>query len=361
MSEEDASEKTFDPTPQKLQDARRQGDVVRSADLNVFASYAALMIVAVGLGGWSLLSLGEHLMVFWDQADSFDRQSIRGAAPVYGTIFLWVGLSILPWFLIPAIFVLIAIWVQKSLVFAPEKLTLRLDRIDPFKNAGQKFGRSGLFEFAKSFAKLVIIAIILGVFLQAHIERVIRTQEMDIRPAIVEMLRMIVEFLSLLVVISLVIGAADFLWQRMEFMRRNKMTRKELMDDMKRSEGDPHMKSQRRQRAMEIASQQMMADVRKADVIIVNPTHYAVALKWDRAAKRAPACVAKGVDEVAAQIRKVAMEEGVPIHPDPPTARALHKSLKIGQEISTEHYQAVAAAIRFAERMRRVAKERRGY
>ncbi len=361
MSEEDASEKSFDPTPQKLQEARRQGDVVRSTDLNVFASYAALLIVAVAGGGWSLLSLGEHLEIFWDQTDSFDRQSIGGSGPVFGATFLWIGLSILPWFVVPSILVLVVIAVQRSLVFAPEKLVFKLDRINPIKNAGQKFGRSGLFEFVKSFVKLIVISIILGIFLSSNVERVIRTQDMDVRPAIAEMLRLLVEFLSLLVIITLIIGAVDFLWQRMEFMRRNRMTRKELMDDMKRTEGDPHLKAQRRRRAIEAASRQMMADVRKADVVVVNPTHYAVALKWDRAAKRAPVCVAKGVDEVAAQIRKAAAEAGVPIHPDPPTARALHKALKIGEEISTEHYKAVAAAIRFAERMRRLAKERRGY
>lgn len=361
MSEEEAAERSFDPTPQKLEEARRKGDVVRSADLNVAAGYAALLVVAVAGGGWSLLSLGEHLMIFWDQANSFDQQSIRGAGPVYGATLLWVGLSVLPWFLVPAIFVLIVIAVQRSLVFAPEKLAPQLSRIDPIKNAGQKFGRSGLFEFFKSFVKLVIIAVILGLFLSGHVQRVLSTQAMEVRPAIAEMLRMLVEFLALLVVTALVIGAADYLWQRMEFLRRNRMNRKELMDDMKRSEGDPHMKAQRRQRGMEIASKQMIAEVGKADVVVVNPTHYAVALKWDRAAKRAPVCVAKGVDEVAARIRAAAIEAGVPIHPDPPTARALHKALDIGDEISTEHYQAVAAAIRFAERMRRIARERRGY
>jgi flagellar biosynthetic protein FlhB len=136
------------------------------------------------------------------------------------------------------------------------------------------------------------------------------------------------------------------------------MTRKELTDEMKQSEGDPHIKAQRRQKAIEIATKQMIADVAKADVVIVNPTHYAVALKWERGAKRAPLCVAKGVDEVAARIREVAAEAGVPIHSDPPTARALYAAVDIGQEIHPDHYRPVAAAIRFAEKMRRRSRER---
>ncbi|MGB8814338.1 MAG: EscU/YscU/HrcU family type III secretion system export apparatus switch protein, partial [Paracoccaceae bacterium] len=125
------------------------------------------------------------------------------------------------------------------------------------------------------------------------------------------------------------------------------------------SEGDPHAKAQRRQRGYDIATNKMLADVATADVIVVNPTHYAVALKWDRTAKRAPICVAKGVDEIAARIRERAAEAGVPIHRDPPTARALHASVELGQEIRPEHYRAVAAAVRFAEAMRRRAKGRK--
>ena len=136
------------------------------------------------------------------------------------------------------------------------------------------------------------------------------------------------------------------------------MTRQELLDEMKQSDGDPHVKGQRRRRAEAIATQRMLADVPKADVVIVNPTHYAVALRWDRGSGRAPVCVAKGVDEVAARIREAASLAGVPIRSDPPAARALHASVDLGQEILPEHFAAVAAAIRFAETMRAKARRR---
>jgi flagellar biosynthesis protein FlhB len=135
------------------------------------------------------------------------------------------------------------------------------------------------------------------------------------------------------------------------------MSRKDLTDEMKDSEGDPHVKGQRRQRAQDIATNQMLADVSGADVIIVNPTHYAVALKWKRGARTAPICVAKGVDEIAAQIRARAAEHGIPIHSDPPTARAIHAAVEIGAPIQAEHFKAVAAAIRFAEAMRSKARK----
>ncbi|MEL6420660.1 MAG: EscU/YscU/HrcU family type III secretion system export apparatus switch protein, partial [Pseudomonadota bacterium] len=126
----------------------------------------------------------------------------------------------------------------------------------------------------------------------------------------------------------------------------------------KDAEGDPHLKQERRSRAQAIAAAQMMVDVPNADVIIVNPTHYAVALKWQREPGTAPVCVAKGVDEIAHKIREIANEAAVPIHSDPPTARAVHELVDVGEEIRAEHYQAVAAAIRFADLMRE--KVRRG-
>ena len=152
------------------------------------------------------------------------------------------------------------------------------------------------------------------------------------------------------------IGVVDFLWQRHALMQRNRMTRQEMLDEMKDSEGDPHTKAQRRQRGQEIAMNQMLADVAKANVVIVNPTHYAVALKWQRGARTAPILVAKGVDEVARKIRERAAEHGVPIHSDPPTARAIHASVDLGKPIRPDQYRAVAAAIRFAQAMRTRAK-----
>ncbi|MFT3687643.1 EscU/YscU/HrcU family type III secretion system export apparatus switch protein [Paenirhodobacter sp.] len=361
MSEQEAAEKEFEPTPHKLAEARKKGDLVRSQELAVAASYIGFLVVAFALGGRSLMRFGEREMVLLDQADRLSQQMLGGGAAAPGALLGTIGITVLPWFIGPAVLVILVLVAQRAIVVAPDKIMPKLSRINPIANAGQKFGRSGMFEFFKSFVKLMLIATILGWFLTTRVERIVRTQNMAPEPALIEMFDLLLGFAVIMAVVAAAMGAIDYFWQRMEFLRRNKMSRKELTDEMKHSDGDPHMKQQRRQRAMEIASRQMMADVPKADVVIVNPTHYAVALKWDRAAKRPPVCVAKGVDEIAAKIRALAMESGVPIHPDPPTARALHAALDIGEEIHPEHYRTVAAAIRFSERMRRLARERRGY
>jgi len=134
------------------------------------------------------------------------------------------------------------------------------------------------------------------------------------------------------------------------------MSYQDIKDEHKNSEGDPHTKQQRQRRGQEIATNRMLLDVPDADVIIVNPTHFAVALKWEKQPGTAPECVAKGTDEVAAKIREVAATNGVPIHRDAGTARAIYATVEIGQEIEVKHYKAVAAAINFAETIRKKSK-----
>lgn len=359
MSEEDDSEREFDPTPHKLEEARRKGDIVRSSEITVAAAYGGILLASLALGGRALIAFGDQAMVLLDQADGLSRQMLGGGSAVAaGVVARMLGPAML-WLLAPAVLVLLALLAQRAIVVAPDKIMPKLSRIDPLGNARQKFGRTGLFEFLKSFVKLVVIAVILARFLSGKVAQIIATQEMGVQIAVGEMLRMLLDFLTLLAVIAVVIAAIDYLWQRAEFLRRNRMTRKELMDEMKQSEGDPHIRQQRRQKAIAIATRQMISEVAKADVVVVNPTHYAVALQWQRGSGRAPVCVAKGVDEIAARIREVAQKSAVPIHSDPPTARALYATIDIGEEIRPEQYRAVAAAIRFAEKMRARAKGRR--
>jgi len=359
MSEEDDESREFDPTPQKIEQARKRGDLVRSAEVTVAAVYGGIVIAALAFGQASLERFGTLSSVMLDQADTLSTEFLHGgSSPMLGGLLWQVTLALAPWVVIPAVVVLLALIAQRAIVFAPDKVMPKGNRIDPITNFGQKFGRIGLFEFLKSFVKMVVIAFILGKFLMRELPAILLTQRMDAPMVSSLVAQLIVEFLLLMLLLAGVIAAIDYLWQQMQFLRRNRMTRKELMDEMKQSEGDPHVKSQRRQKAIEIATRQMVSEVAKADVVIVNPTHYAVALKWERGAKRAPVCIAKGVDEIAARIREVASESGVPIHSDPPTARMLYANVEIGDEIKPEHYRPVAAAIRFAEKMRRRSRER---
>lgn len=360
MSGEDGGEREHEATRKKLDDARGRGELVRSADLGVAAGYGGFLLVAAGLGGPALRSFGEGGIAMIERAGGLAGPGLAaGTATIFGAA-LAATLPVLPFFAMPALAVIAAVFAQRAWIFAPDKLMPKLSRIDPVRAAGQKFGREGLFEFAKSTAKLLLVSLLLGVFLTTRLPRILMAQGQDPSLAVADLLRMIVEFLFLVLISAAVLGVLDYLWQRHEHLRRNRMSRQELMDEIKQSEGDPHMRGLRRQRAEAIATNRMLSDVPKADVVIVNPTHYAVALRWDRAGGRAPVCVAKGVDEIAARIREAAATAGVPIHSDPPTARALHATIEIGREVRPEHYAPVAAAIRFAERMRQRARARSG-
>lgn len=354
---DDDTEKTHEATQHKLDEARKKGEMARSADLNTAGSYAGFLLAALAVGATSLQQVASSLMVLIDQSDDLAALIFSGAAaaPVGGLMGA-IAMGLLAWFLIPATMALLSVIAQRSFVVAPSKLAFKASRINPIENAKNKYGPSGLFEFAKSFAKLVLYSAILGTFLAYRISEMAGALHGEPQIVGALMARMIVEFMFVVLLVSIAIGAVDFIWQRHDHLRRNRMSHKEVQDEHKQNEGDPHMKQKRRQRGMQIASEHMMADVPGADVVIVNPTHFAIALKWSRTPGSAPTCVAKGVDHVALAIRDLAFEHGVPVRHDPPTARALHATTEIGDEIDASHYRAVAAAIRFAETMRRRAK-----
>ena len=355
MSEDDG-DKSYEPSQKRLEEARKRGEIPKSADLSTAAAYAGFVLVGLVGGGSLLQRFGQTGLVLLDQPERLAPLLFGSApAPVAGMAAGFITAA-LPLFLVPMLAVLLAIFAQRAVHFAPEKLAVKWSRISPLATARQRFGRDGLFEFFKSFAKLLIVALILGMHLSNNAADILASLALQPAQNVALMLKLLLHFMVLVVITTTVFGVFDYIWQRMQHRRRNMMSRKDLTDEMKDSEGDPQVKHRRRQRAHEIATNRMLQDVAQADVVMVNPTHYAVALKWSRKGCAAPICVAKGLDEVAARIRATAAEAGVPIQSDPPTARAIYASVEIGQQIRPEHYHAVAAAIRFAEAMRKRRK-----
>lgn len=346
MSEEE-NDKPFDPSEQRLRQAREKGDIPRSTEVSTALGYAgaflALVMAAPPLiERWLVrvgttaedAAAGTGLGAGWSLA----------AAAAAGTL----GLMLLP-----AALVLVGLIAQKGLLFTPANLAMKGSRINPFGNAKQRFGPKGLVTFLISLTKVSLAAaggwLMFGAMLPWLADAAFLREQQWV-PGLGTIITWV---LGLAVGVTLAIAGADILWKRLEYMRRHRMSRKEAEDEHKESEGDPHFKALRRQRAVGIAMSTMLADVERADVVIVNPTHYAVALEWKRGSGRAPVCLAKGTDEVAARIRERAREHKVPIWSDPPCARALHAATRIGDEIPVEQFAAVAAAIRFSEAMRR--------
>lgn len=357
QGEDDGAEKSFDPTPEKLRKAREEGQIPKSNDLNAATGYLAILLLTVTLGGASISQAAEALMAMLSNAPELSRIMFEGnQQPIMGPALLAVAVPLSLWFAVPAIMVLLNLIAQQAIAITPKNLMPKLSRISILSNAKNKFGRNGLFEFAKSITKMLVYCVIAWLFLRSRAESLIGSLRFEPNQVAAMMGWVIGDLMIYIVLTAFVIGGIDFFWQRAEHHRKNMMTHKEMRDEQKDSEGDPEFKQHRRQRGQEIALNSMLADVPDADVVIVNPTHYAVALSWDRASREPPKCVAKGVDEIAARIREIATENGVPIHSDPPTARTLHAMLEIGDNIQHEHFVAVAAAIRFADEMRKRAR-----
>lgn len=357
MSEQDAGDRDHAPTPKKLEEARRRGDVPRSADLASAFALAGFLVALMATGPLVVNQLGALSAALLGQADRLaDGLLVAGGGP--GGIILAVAGATSPLFLLPAIGAVLGHLIQRGWTFTPANLVPQLSRVSMFSNLRQRLGPSGLVEFVKSLAKAGLVIGVAVTLIRGRLDDFVGTAHLPAGAVSLYLAAQLRDFAVAVVVLTLAIGIGDSLWQNLRFLLRNRMTRKEIMDELKDAEGDPHARSQRRQRGQDLAMNQMLAEVPRADVVIVNPTHYAVALRWDKSRGSAPVCVAKGVDEVAARIRAAASEAGVPIRHDPPTARAIHATVDIGAQIHPDHYRAVAAAIRFAEAMRRRARRR---
>lgn len=359
MSEgqDEGQEKSHLPTQRKLEKSREQGETAYSAEVTTAATYLALFVAVLIAGGWMASKAGEAMISFHRNPEAVSAMLMSPAGKnfvmeVIGALFIAIG----PLFALLAVATIVSLTAQRAVVFAPNKIMPKLNRLSVIDNAKQKYGPNGLGEFVKSMAKITaIIAILLFAFKDRFLE-LPGLAAMPVQATGPILLRETIFFLGLITAVATGIAALDMPWKKYRHEKKLMMSFEEIKKESRETEGDPTLKGARQERAREIATNRMMLDVPKANVVIVNPTHYAVALQWDRHQGGAPVCVAKGVDKIAASIRAAASEAGVPIKRDPPTARSIHALVEIGDEIRKEHYAAVAAAIHFADDVRKKAK-----
>lgn len=348
-----AGDKPYAASQRKIEDARKKGNIPRSTDLNTTAAYAGLVLVCLMWGQDVMLNFGSMMVGFFsDRVWAATEMRDGTTTALMSGQFRGIVGAILPIFAVPMVLVLVSLAGQRAFVFHAGNLEPKLSRLSFIENAKKKYGRKGLFEFFKSFLKLSLYTIALILYVATHRDRIAPSSQLEAGQIVILLGELGIGFLVVALLISGILGVLDYSFQYAEHQRSLRMTHKEVMDELKNSEGDPTLKQKRRQRGLEIASSQMLQDVADADVVIVNPEHYAVALQWARLPGTAPVVVAKGVDEIAATIREIANDNNVPIYREPPTARLLYATVEVGEEIEPDHYQAVAAAIRFAEAMR---------
>ncbi|PHR56096.1 MAG: flagellar biosynthesis protein FlhB [Robiginitomaculum sp.] len=351
MAEEDSGqEKSLEASEQKLRKAREKGDVVQSTELNTVMMYIGTCLAILMLGGMvskGVLTLLSSMLEYPERyANGFTRAE---GDELRNWFFGSVSMRIMPFFAIPAAFVIVSMFAQQSITFSGSKIKPKLSNLSPVSNAKKKYGPGGLGEFIKSFAKLMVILVIAGFFFYKEYEILPAYVGMSAKLLPGLMAEKMLELMLYVIIGAAAIAAIDYPAKFMRHRIKQRMTLQEARDENKESEGDPHMKAHRRRRAHEIVNTTMLQDVTSASVVIVNPTHYAVALLWDRESGEAPKCVAKGVDHMAFRIRERAKISDVPIYENPPCARALFATTEIGDIIPREHYAAVAAAIHYAD------------
>jgi flagellar biosynthetic protein FlhB len=349
----DPESKTEEATPRKLEDARKKGDVAKSMDVGSAASLLGAAAVLLGAGGYFATSMAEQLLPFIASPHAMIGGLEAGAGVEIGAQALW---AITPF--LGAVMLATIIGgaggnlAQSGLLFTSEKMKPQWERVSPMAGFKRIFGPDGLVQFVKTFLKLLAVGAICWFVLKPHVRELENLAAMS-PAAILPFARDLAIALmsSALVFLSFTAGA-DYLWQRFRFAERMKMTKEELKEDYKQSEGDPHVKAKLKQIRAQRSRQRMMQNVPTATVIVTNPTHYSVALRYEKG-DAAPVCVAKGVDALALRIREVAREHSVPIVENVPLARALYAAVDVDETIPREHFEAAAKVIGFVLQGRR--------
>lgn len=341
---EDESQKTEEPTQQRLKDARKKGDVAKSQEIpGWFVLASGLALVGFLLPAMAS-NLAGTLQVFFAQSHVFTVDSPGLMDLLSDTVWSVMAAVGFPIMLL-VVAGLAGHLVQSGLLFTTEKIKPEINKVNPFEGFKKTFGPQGLANFLKGIGKMVLVAAAAFIVIYPKREILAGLPAVDLTSMLPIIRQSAIELLIAALIVYAVIAALDFVFQRQSFIKRNRMSRREIKDELKQSEGDPLVRAKLRQLRQERARTRMMAKVPEATVVVTNPTHYAVALYYEQGETPAPICVAKGVDAVALRIREIADEHDVPIVEDPPLARALHATAELDQEIPLDHFKAVARVI----------------
>lgn len=337
--------RTEEPSEYKIRKAREEGRVAKSQEL--IGSLVLLLptLTIIFLGPSLFKTSLEMIRFFFTRLNEVDSLFNGRFFVVFLTYFAKLALPVIAVAMLSGI---IANLVQTGFLFTTKPLVPKFSKIVP--RLGQYFQRilfsvEGLFNVAKSILKIVIIGVISYVIISSKIERLARLQTASLWTGFTTVAGLAAQLLVIAALLLLGLSIPDYLFQRWQYMESLKMTKQEVKEERKMYEGDPLIKSRLRQRMRELLSRNMAANVPKADVVITNPTHFAVALEWNRDSMRAPMVTAKGADEVAQRIKAIATEHGVPIVENKPLARALYAEVEIGDIIPETYYQAIATVL----------------
>lgn len=363
MAEEvDREEKTEEATPRRREQAREEGQVALSQELASAAMLGATILAVLVVGGWLAQAAG-FLVV--DSLREIGRYGVESFTIPQTTSLVLEAANALSWKAIALIVPLFVIgaavsYAQIGFHITPKAIEWNPSRLDPMQGLKRIFSLQSAVRTLSALLKIVLICTVVALVAWGDLPSIVALHDSELGPVLVGIGSVLARCAFAALIVVAVIAAADFAWQRFRHDRDLRMSKKEVRDEMKNMEGDPHIKARIRAIQRERARSRMMQDIPKATVVVTNPTHYAVALAYDReesaqakkGRRAAPYVVAKGVDAVAQRIKQVASEHDILLYEDVPLARALHAQVDIGEEVPEQFYQAVAVVLAYVYRVK---------
>jgi flagellar biosynthesis protein FlhB len=352
MAEQDKDQKTEDPTSKRLEEAREKGQLPISREIATLTLFIGTFIVLAYIVPVMSSDIGIALKVFFERPHEINIQD-GGFQAVMISVLVKIGVSTLMAFAVLCAAAVLGHILQTGLFYSTELIKPQWDRISPLAGIQKLFSASAAFEFLKSLVKIFVLGWISYLLLKPWLLESKTMPGIEMSQTALLLHDHTVDLALYLILVVALMAFTDLIYQRYQYFKNLMMTKQEIKDEYKQVEGDPQIKGRLRQLRMEKARKRMMAAVPKADVVITNPTHYAIALQYDSAKMTAPICVAKGADRIAQKIREIAELNNIPLMSNPPLARALYASVDLDQEIPAEHYRAVAEIISYVYRLKR--------
>jgi flagellar biosynthetic protein FlhB len=349
--DQDKSQQTEEPTAKRLEQAREGGDVVKSQEVNALILLAGGTLAIAMFGKSTMLGIAGLLEIFLEQPEMMNVDG-PGLASLSRGVLMHMALILAPFFAVMVGAALAGHVLQSRPGFSPDKLMPDFAKVSPMAGFKRLFGADGWMNLLKGLIKMAIVGIAIWTQLWPERNTLESILTQSTGAVIADMGHLLFKVLTTSLACLGVIAGLDYFWQRMQFMKRNRMSKQEIKEEHRQNEGDPHIKAKIRQLRFERSRKRMMAAVPTATVVVMNPTHYAVALKYESGQMAAPICVAKGLDALALRIRALAEENDVPVIENPPLARALHAAVEVDEPIPPEHFKAVAQIIGYVMRLR---------
>lgn len=345
MADEDKDSKTESPTEKKLRDTQEKGNVPHSREATIFASMLATVIYVTFFLPERMGRMGEVLRDLFEKPDQWQLETGPDAISLFTRIGWEVANLVLPAVVLFFTFGIGSSVFQNLPTPVLERIRPQFSRISPVSGWKRIFSKTGLVEFGKSLAKIVLVSIIMFFVLRSQFFHSIDSMVSDPQTIFVRLSTIVQRILVIVLLATAVVGIADILWSRHHWFDEQKMTKQEVKDELKQSQGDPIVKARQRSIARDRARRRMMKQVPRATLVIANPTHFAVALRYVREEGDAPVVVAKGQDLIALKIREIAEANNIPVFEDPPLARSMFAQVSVDSVIPSVFYKAVAELI----------------